>query len=179
MGRGNYFSFYEFLPYEQVLGTLAKLCEAFSRPSVPPSFRPHGTTRFPLNGFSLRLIFFSSPPKKKICLENSSLIQIWHEWWVRYFKTYVHLWLHLAQLSWDRDIFQTNVVQKINTHIFHSEAANQFIYLGLQINSKNLIREEIRLRIQAGNRSLFANKKLLKNKDLNAASKLQVQWYLG
>jgi hypothetical protein len=42
------------------------------------------------------------------------------------------------------------------------EAVNQFIYLGSQINSKNLI-QEIRLRIQAGNRSLSANKKLLKN----------------
>jgi hypothetical protein len=48
------------------------------------------------------------------------------------------------------------------------EAVNQFIYLGSQINSKNLIQEEIRLRIQAGNRSVFTNKKLLKNKDLNA-----------
>ena len=46
--------------------------------------------------------------------------------------------------------------------------------MGSQINSKNSIQEEIRLRIQAGNRSLFANKKLLKNKDLNAASKLQI-----
>jgi hypothetical protein len=54
------------------------------------------------------------------------------------------------------------------------EAVNQFIYLGSQINSKNSIQEEIRLRIQTGNRSLFANKKLLKNKDLNAASKLQI-----
>ena len=54
------------------------------------------------------------------------------------------------------------------------EAVNQFIYLGSQINSKNSIQKEIRLRIQAGNRSLFANKKLLKNKDLNAASKLQI-----
>jgi hypothetical protein len=49
-----------------------------------------------------------------------------------------------------------------------------YIYLGSQINSKSLIQEEIRLRIQAGNRSLFANKKLMKNKDLNAASKLQI-----
>jgi hypothetical protein len=54
------------------------------------------------------------------------------------------------------------------------EAVNQFIYLGSQINSKNSIQEEIRLRIQAGNRSLFANKKLLNNKDLNAANKLQI-----
>jgi len=39
--------------------------------------------------------------------------------------------------------------------------------LGSQINGKNSIKEEIRLGIQAGNRSLFANKKLLTNKDLN------------
>ena len=39
------------------------------------------------------------------------------------------------------------------------EAVNQFMYLGSQINSKNSIQEEIRLRIQAGNRSVFANKK--------------------
>ena len=58
------------------------------------------------------------------------------------------------------------------------EAVNQFIYLGSQINSKNLIKEETRLTIQAGNRSLFANKKLLKNKDLNAASKVQIYKYI-
>jgi hypothetical protein len=38
--------------------------------------------------------------------------------------------------------------------------------LGPQINSKNSI--------QAGNRSLFANQKILNNKDFNAASKLQI-----
>jgi hypothetical protein len=54
------------------------------------------------------------------------------------------------------------------------EAVNQFIYLGSQINSKNSLQEEIRLRIQAGNRSLFANKILLNNKDLNTASKLHI-----
>ena len=46
--------------------------------------------------------------------------------------------------------------------------------MGSQINSKNLIKEEIGLRIQAGNISLFTKKKLLKNIDLNAASKLQI-----
>ena len=55
-----------------------------------------------------------------------------------------------------------------------TEAVDQFIYLGSQINSKNLIKDEIRLRIQAGNRSMFANRKLLKNKDLNSAIKLQI-----
>ena len=54
------------------------------------------------------------------------------------------------------------------------EAVNQFIYMGSQIKSKNSIQEEIRLRIQAGNRNMFVHKKLLKSKDLNAASKLQI-----
>ena len=54
------------------------------------------------------------------------------------------------------------------------EAVDQFTYLGSQINSKNLIIDEISLRIQAGNRSMFANRKLLKNKDLNSAIKLQI-----
>jgi len=35
-----------------------------------------------------------------------------------------------------------------------NEAVNQFTYLGSQINSKNVIKEEIRLTIQVGNRSL-------------------------
>jgi len=59
------------------------------------------------------------------------------------------------------------VTRKTNIHIKQDiqvagksyEVVNQFIYLGSQINSKNLIKEEIRLRIRAGNRSLFANKK--------------------
>ena len=58
------------------------------------------------------------------------------------------------------------------------EAVKQFICLGSKINGKNSIKEEIRLRIQAGNRSLFANKKLLTNKDLNAASKIYyTRWF--
>jgi hypothetical protein len=39
------------------------------------------------------------------------------------------------------------------------EAVNEFIYVGSQINSKNSIQEENKLRIQAGNRSVFGNKK--------------------
>jgi len=73
---------------------------------------------------------------------------------------------------------KTNIIkQDIEVAGKSYEALNQFIYLGSQINSKNLIKEEIRLRIEVGNRSLFANKKLLKNKDLNAASKLQIYKY--
>jgi hypothetical protein len=70
---------------------------------------------------------------------------------------------------------KTNIIkQDIEVGGKSYDAVNQFIYLGSQINSKNSIQEEIRLRIQAGNRSLYANKKLLNNKDLNAASKLQI-----
>ena len=70
---------------------------------------------------------------------------------------------------------KTNVIkQDIEVAGKSYEAVKQFMYLGSQINGKNSIREEIRLGIQAGNRSLFANKKLLTNKDLNAASNLQI-----
>jgi hypothetical protein len=48
------------------------------------------------------------------------------------------------------------------------------MYLGAKIHCKNLIQDEIRPRIQAGNRSEFKKKKLLKNEDLNSASKLQI-----
>jgi hypothetical protein len=55
---------------------------------------------------------------------------------------------------------KTNIIkQDIEVAGKSYEVVNQFMYLGSQINSKNLIKEEIRLRIQAGNRSLFANKK--------------------
>jgi hypothetical protein len=71
-------------------------------------------------------------------------------------------------------IFVNVPVRDIEVEEISYEAVNQFIYLESQINSKNSIQEEIRLKIQTGNRSVFANKKLLKNKDLNAASKLQI-----
>jgi hypothetical protein len=44
------------------------------------------------------------------------------------------------------------------------ENVNEFTYLGVQINSQNKISDEIRKRIQAGNRCDYANKKLLSNK---------------
>ena len=70
---------------------------------------------------------------------------------------------------------KTNIIKQVIEVAGKSyEAVKQFIYLGSQINGKSSIKEEIRLRIQAGIRSLFANKKLLTNKDLNAASKLQI-----
>jgi hypothetical protein len=47
-------------------------------------------------------------------------------------------------------------------------------YLGVQINSQNKINDEIRKRIQAGNRCYYASKKLLSNKILNYKSKIQI-----
>ena len=55
---------------------------------------------------------------------------------------------------------KTNITKQDNEVAGKSyEAVNQFIYLGSHINSKNSIQEEIRIRIQAGNISLFTNKK--------------------
>jgi hypothetical protein len=34
-------------------------------------------------------------------------------------KTYVHLWLHLAQFFLEWEIFQAEIVEKINTHTFY------------------------------------------------------------
>jgi hypothetical protein len=49
---------------------------------------------------------------------------------------------------------------------------------GIENMIKNVIKDEIRLRIQAGNRSLFAYKKLLTNKNLNSAIKLQIYEFI-
>jgi hypothetical protein len=54
------------------------------------------------------------------------------------------------------------------------ENVNEFTYLGFQINSQNKISDEIRKRIQAGNRCYYGNKKLLSNKILNCNSKIQI-----
>jgi len=54
------------------------------------------------------------------------------------------------------------------------ERVNEFTYLGTQINAQNKISEEIRKRIQAGNRCYCVNKKLLSNKLLNHNSKIQI-----
>jgi len=54
------------------------------------------------------------------------------------------------------------------------ERINEFTYLGTQINVQNKRSEEIRKRIQAGNRCYYANKKLLSNKLLNYNSKIQI-----
>jgi hypothetical protein len=66
----------------EFLGNIAKFPEATIsfvmsvRLSVRLSFRPHGATQLPLDGFSCNLMFeyFS-----KLCRENSSVHKIWQQ----------------------------------------------------------------------------------------------------
>ena len=60
-------------------------------------------------------IFFS-----KICRENSSPIKIWQKYPVLYMKTDTHFVSYLAQFLLEWEMFQTNVVEKIKTHILCS-----------------------------------------------------------
>ena len=77
--------------------------------SVRPSVLTHGTTLLPLDGFDETWYLSFS----KICRENSSLITIWQEEWVRYTKMF-------AEFLLERDVFQIKVVQKIKIHIILS-----------------------------------------------------------
>jgi len=63
---------------KEFLGAFAKLLKATVSSVITFRLhaRPHGTTRFPLDGFSLNLIFEDFP---KIYRENSSFIKIWQD----------------------------------------------------------------------------------------------------
>ena len=52
--------------------------------------------------------------------ENSSFIEIWQQKRVLYMKTGIHFWSCLAQFFLEWEMFQTDVVEKIKTHIFCS-----------------------------------------------------------
>ena len=54
------------------------------------------------------------------------------------------------------------------------EKVEQFVYLGVEINSSNLISQEIQRRIMAGNRALYANIKLLKSRLITRKTKLKI-----
>ena len=78
---------------------------------------PHGTTRLPLDEFSLNFIFENI---SKNCRENSSFIKIWQEQHVLDMKTNIHSWSYLAQFFVEWETFQTKVVEEIKTHILFS-----------------------------------------------------------
>lgn len=57
----------------------------------------------------------------------------------------------------------------IGTHTF--KMVNQFVYLGSQLNSDNVIEDEIKRRITLGNRSYYSLLKILKSKSVSRNSK--------
>ena len=81
------------------------------------SVRPHGTVLLPLEGSSWNFIHVCF---SKIWRGCASLIETWQEKWVLYMKAYVHSWSHLAQFFLEWEMFQTKVVEKIETHILCS-----------------------------------------------------------
>jgi hypothetical protein len=56
----------------------------------------------------------------KICYESWSFSNIWQEWRALYMTTYVHLWRYLEELFLKWEMFQTEDVEWIKTHIFCS-----------------------------------------------------------
>ena len=77
------------------------------------SVRPHGTTRLPLDGFSLNLTFeyFS-----KICPENSESIK--KNWALSNEAQYTFFNLARLFLLKSKKMFQTKVVEKIKPHFW-------------------------------------------------------------
>jgi len=56
----------------------------------------------------------------KIRRENSSFIKIWRYQRPFYMTINIHFWWYLAQFFLEREMFRTEVVQKIKTHILCS-----------------------------------------------------------
>jgi hypothetical protein len=81
--------------------------------SVSSQFRP-----LAWDGFSWNWIFeyFS-----KIFREDSSLIKIWQEWQALYIKTIYFFIVTRSFLVIIRNIFKTNLIDKIQTHISYSK----------------------------------------------------------
>ena len=99
------------------------------------SVRPHGTTRFPLDGFLWILVFeyFS-----KICRENSSFIKVGQEYRVLYMTTDIQFLSHLVHFLLEREMFQTDG-EKIKVHILCSIIFFSKIVPYYEIMWKNII----------------------------------------
>jgi len=85
--------------------------------SVRISLCQCGISWLPTDGFSWNLIcqYFS-----KVYRENSSFVEIWHEWLVHYMKTNKHFWSYLNHFFLESKMFRTKVVKKTKTHILCS-----------------------------------------------------------
>jgi hypothetical protein len=78
------------------------------------SVRPHGTTRIPLDRFSWNFI---------LSVFGKCVEKIWQEYCVLYMNSNKHLWSYLAQFFLEWKMFQTKVVEKINTHLMFNNFA--------------------------------------------------------
>jgi len=112
---------HEWLPHKTVgrnrfLSAFAILRKTSVCPSVLPSFRPHGTTRYPLDGFSWNLIweFFENPSRKfKFHWNLTRTTSILREDQYTFFIKSRSVLLRMRNVS---DKF----VEKIKTHILYS-----------------------------------------------------------
>ena len=84
---------------------------------VHPSFRPHGATRLPTDGFSWNFIFRFFFRKSVEKIQDSSKFDKNNGTSHEYQYTF---WLHLAQFFLKWEMFQTKIVEKIKTHILCS-----------------------------------------------------------
>ena len=88
----------------------------YIRSSICRSVRPYETSmllRFPLDGFSWRLVFqyFS-----KICRENSSFSKIWQEEWLLHMKTNILFITSRSVLLRMRSVSDTSCRENKKTH---------------------------------------------------------------
>jgi hypothetical protein len=63
---------------------------------------------------------------------------------------------------------------EIEAERMKTEEVNNVKYLGTVVTKDNLIEEEIKERIAAGNRAFFANKKIFQNKLISKKSKIKL-----
>jgi hypothetical protein len=56
------------------------------------------------------------------------------------------------------------------------DQVRSFSYFGATVNGSNTLEEEIRERIVKGNKAIYANKTLFKNKLVSRKSKLKLYW---
>jgi hypothetical protein len=81
--------------------------------SIDTSVCAHGTTRLPLDGFWLNLIFkllSRCVEKIQVLLHLTRISATWHE-------TFSHLWQYLDELFLEWKMFSIKVIEKIKTHI--------------------------------------------------------------
>lgn len=66
--------------------------------------------------------------------------------------------------------------KRTNLRIGHSnfEEVDTFKYLGVRVNNRGGREEEIRERLQAGNRAFYANKKTLQNRNISKKTKMRI-----